>query len=138
MRTLEAEAGLDRPETYDAMAPKVAAIVGAFRDFMAAEKTSGRRLAAYGAAAKGNTFLNACGVTASDLLCVADRSPAKQGKLLPGSHLPVVAPEALAAICPDDVVILPWNIADEITAELHPLRASGCRLWVAVPELRQV
>ncbi len=69
------------------------------------------------------------------MLCVADRSPAKQGKLLPGSHLPVVAPEALAAACPDDVVILPWNLADEIAAELHPLRAAGCRLWVAMPEL---
>jgi len=138
MRALETEAGLDLPETYDSMAPKVAAIVGVFRDFVAARKSSGRRLAAYGAAAKGNTFLNACGVTASDLLCVADRSPAKQGRMLPGSHLPVVAPDVLTAIRPDDVVILPWNIADEIAEELRPLRAAGCRLWVAVPELRQL
>jgi SAM-dependent methyltransferase len=138
MRALETDAGLHRPEAYDAMAPKVAAVVGAFRDFVAAGRASGRRLAAYGAAAKGNTFLNACRVTASDILCVADRSPAKQGRLLPGSHLPVVAPDALAKICPDDVVILPWNIADEIAAELQPLRAAGCRFWVAVPELRQV
>jgi len=138
MRTLEVEAGLDRPEAYDAMAPKVAAVVGAFRKFVAAQKSSGRRLTAYGAAAKGNTFLNACGIIASDILCVADRSLAKQGRLLPGSHVPVVAPEALEKICPDDLVILPWNIADEIAAELQPLRAAGCRLWVAMPELRQV
>jgi SAM-dependent methyltransferase len=138
LRTLEAEAGLTRPETYDAMGPKVATVVESFRNFVAVQKSSGRRLAAYGAAAKGNTFLNACGITPSDILCVADRSRAKQGRLLPGSHLPVVAPEALAAAHPDDVVILPWNIADEIAAELHPLRAAGCRLWVAMPELRQV
>ena len=138
MRVVETEAGLGRPETYDAMAPKVAAIVGRFRDFVASKKESGRRLAAYGAAAKGNTFLNACAISASDMLCVADRSPAKQGKLLPGCHLPVVAPEMLEKICPDDVVILPWNIADEIAGELHPLRDAGCRLWVAVPDLREL
>ena len=95
---------------------------------------SGRRLAAYGAAAKGNTLLNSCGITASDVICVADRNPEKQGKLLPGSHIPVVSPEALAAERPDDVVILPWNLADEVAAELAPLRAAGTRLWVAVPE----
>jgi hypothetical protein len=67
------------------MGPKVAAIIRSFREFVAAEKTSGRRLAAYGAAAKGNTFLNACGVTTSNILCVADRCPAKQGRFLPGS-----------------------------------------------------
>ena len=138
LEALEAAAGLDRPEAYDAMAPKVAAVVRAFRKFVAAGKIGGRRLAAYGAAAKGNTFLNACGMTASDLVCVADRSQAKQGRLIPGSHLPVVTPEELEKIRPDDVVILPWNIADEIAAELQPLRAAGCRFWVAVPELREV
>jgi len=137
-RALEAASGLDRPETYDAMAPKVSAIVGRFRDFVTAEKKAGRRLAAYGAAAKGNTFLNACGISASDMICVADRSPAKQGKLLPGSHLPVVTPDELTEQRLDDVVILPWNIADEIAGELRPLRDAGCRLWVAVPELRKL
>jgi hypothetical protein len=136
VRAREAEAGLHRPETYDSFAPKVAHIQHGFRKFIASEHASGRRLAAYGAAAKGNTFLNSCGITANDVICVADRNPGKQGKLLPGSHIPVVSPEALAAARPDDVVILPWNLAEEVAAELAPLRAAGTRLWVAVPEPR--
>jgi C-methyltransferase C-terminal domain/Methyltransferase domain len=130
VRAREAEAGLHRPETYDSFAPKGARIQHGFREFVASEHASGRRLAAYGAAAKGNTFLNSCGITASDVICVADRNPGKQGKLLPGSHIPVVSPEALAATRLDDVVILPWNLAEEVAAELAPLRAAGTRLWV--------
>jgi hypothetical protein len=136
VRAREAAAGLHRPETYDSFAPKVARIQRGFRSFVAEQHARGRRLAAYGAAAKGNTFLNSCGITASDVICVADRNPEKQGKLLPGSHIPVVSPDALAAARPDDVVILPWNLADEVAAELAPLRAAGTRLWVAVPEAR--
>lgn len=136
VRAREAEAGLDRPETYDTFARKVAGIQRGFREFVALEHARGRRLAAYGAAAKGNTFLNSCGITAGDIICVADRNPAKQGRLLPGSHIPVVSPEALAAQRPDDVVILPWNLAEEVAAELAPLRSAGTRLWVAVPEAR--
>jgi len=138
VRAQEAEAGLHRPETYDSFAPKVARIQHGFRELVAMEHARGRRLAAYGAAAKGNTFLNSCGITASDVICVADRNPGKQGKLLPGSHIPVVSPEALAAARPDDVVILPWNLAEEVAAELAPLRSAGTRLWVAVPEARVV
>ncbi len=136
VRAQEAMAGLHRPETYDSFAPKVARIRQEFRSFVAGEHASGRRLAAYGAAAKGNTLLNCCGITAGDIVCVADRNPGKQGKLLPGSHIPVVSPEALAAARPDDVVILPWNLAAEVAAELAPLRAAGTLLWVAVPEAR--
>ncbi len=138
VRAREAAAGLHRPEAYDSFAPKVARIQQDFRHFVAAQHARGRSLAAYGAAAKGNTLLNSCGITASDVVCVADRNPEKQGKLLPGSHIPVVSPEALAAARPDDVVILPWNLADEVAAELAPLRAAGTRLWVAVPEARAV
>ncbi len=134
----ETRAGLHLPESYAAFAPKVARVQAAFRDFVRTARRSGRRLAAYGAAAKGNTLLNTCGVTAEDIACVADRSPAKQGKLLPGSHMPIVTPEALIAQRPDDVVVLPWNIADEIAAELKPLRERGTRFWVAVPRLREV
>jgi SAM-dependent methyltransferase len=136
VRAEEAAAGLGRPETYDGFGPKVTRVRRDFRDFVAARRVHGRRLAAYGAAAKGNTLLNACGITARDLICVADRNPAKQGKCLPGSHIPVVSPEALAAERPDDVLVLPWNIADEVAAELAPLRAAGTRLWVALPAPR--
>jgi SAM-dependent methyltransferase len=136
VRAQEAAAGLHCPETYDSFGPKVARIQRVFCEFVASRHARGRSLAAYGAAAKGNTFLNSCGITASDVMCVADRNPEKQGKLLPGSHIPVVSPEALAAARPDDVLILPWNLADEVAAELASLRAGGTRLWVAVPEPR--
>jgi hypothetical protein len=92
---------------------------------------------AYGAAAKGNTLLNAAGATARDIVAVADASPHKQGKLLPGSRIPVVAPQELRGLAPDDVLILPWNIA----AELRPLIAElapRARSWTAVPDMREV
>ena len=136
VRAQEQAAGLRRAEAYDSFAPKVARIREDFRAFVAAERANGRRLAGYGAAAKGNTFLNCCGITADDVICVADRNPAKQGKLLPGSHIPVVSPDQLAAAQPDDVVVLPWNIAEEVAIELAPLRAAGTQLWVAVPKAR--
>lgn len=138
VRAEEAAAGLDRPETYDNFAPRVAHVCRGFRSFLDAGRRNSRRIAAYGAAAKGVTLLNACAVGPTDLLFVADRSPAKQGRLLPGCRLPVVSPEALRAARPDDVVILPWNLADEITAELAPLRDGGARFWVAVPDMAAV
>ncbi|HUB15742.1 MAG TPA: class I SAM-dependent methyltransferase [Acetobacteraceae bacterium] len=138
VRADEAAAGLDRPETYNDFAPEVARICQSVRNFVTEQGRRGRVLAAYGAAAKGNTLLNTCGITARDVICVADRNPAKQGKLLPGSHIPVVSPEALANARPADVLVLPWNIADEIAAELAPLHAAGTRLWVLVPEPRML
>lgn len=138
VRALEAEAGLHNPARYDGFAPRVAAMCAAFRQFVGARVMEGRRVAGYGAAAKGNTLLNCCGITAGDMVCVADRNPAKQGKLLPGSRIPIVSPDALAAERPDDVVVLPWNIATEAAGELAPLRAAGTRLWLPLPEPRMV
>jgi hypothetical protein len=109
-----------------------------FRAFVAERRASGRRIAAYGAAAKGNTFLNSCGITSADIVWVADRNPVKQGKLLPGSHIPIVPPEALQRAPPDDLVILPWNIAAEVTAQLAPLRQAGTQFWTACPQMRRV
>lgn len=138
LRTMEAQAGLDRIECYQGFAERVSAVLDGLRRFIAAEQKAGRRLAAYGAAAKGNTLLNCAGVTGGDLVCIADRNPIKQGKLLPGSRVPVVSPEALAAARPDDIVILPWNIAPEIASELRELCATGTRLWTVSPELQQL
>jgi 2-polyprenyl-3-methyl-5-hydroxy-6-metoxy-1,4-benzoquinol methylase len=107
IRMLESAAGLDRTECYSGFAAKVASVQRNFRKFVAERRESGYRLAAYGAAAKGNTFLNCCGITHQDISCVADRNPTKQGRLLPGSHVPIVSPEALLEAPPDDVVILP-------------------------------
>ena len=97
----------------------------------------GRKVAAYGAAAKGNTFLNAAHITAGDFLAVADLSPSKQGRLLPGSHIPVVAPQDLLALQPDEILILPWIIAPEITAQLRGAGFKG-GLWTAIPKMRRL
>ncbi|MCF4167502.1 class I SAM-dependent methyltransferase [Zavarzinia compransoris] len=138
VRAKETAAGLDRPEAYDGFAPRVEAVRRGFLDFLAKARAEGRRVAAYGAAAKGNTFLNFCGVGAGDITLVADRNPAKQGRLLPGSHVPIVSPDELAASKPDDLVILPWNIAAEVAADMAAMKAAGCRFWIAVPEMREV
>ncbi len=127
---------LDRPEGYASLAPRVGEIIGAFRDWLAEAKGAGRTVAGYGAAAKGNTFLNVAGAGPDELSFVVDRNPEKQGRLLPGSHIPVLGPEAIAARRPDDLVILPWNIAEEVMTQEARIRDWGGRFVTAIPELR--
>jgi SAM-dependent methyltransferase len=136
LRRTEAERGLDADAFYQGFAARVAEVVQGFQAWLAAKTDMGRKVAAYGAAAKGNTFLNAARVRRGDLVAVADLSPAKQGRLLPGSHVPVVSPHDLLAMLPDEILILPWNIAPEIVGQL---RAAGFKggLWTAVPEMRR-
>jgi hypothetical protein len=136
LREREAAAGLGRIETYAGFAPRVEAVRDSFRAFLAAEKTAGRRIAAYGAAAKGNTFLNYCGTTTADIEVVFDASAAKQGRFLPGSHLPILAPADVDAVKPDDLVILPWNLKDEIMGQMARIRDWGGRFVTASPETK--
>ena len=137
VQAAEARAGLGTPAPYRGFQPLVQATIDGIRAWLGEARAAGRRVAAYGAAAKGNTFLNASGVTAAEIGLVADRSPAKQGRLLPGSRIPVVSPDELLAWRPDDVLILPWNIAPEIAAELLAVRSWGGRLLTAVPQMRE-
>ncbi|MDZ4370673.1 MAG: class I SAM-dependent methyltransferase [Phenylobacterium sp.] len=136
LRATEAAAGLDRPETYDGFTARVDAVCDSFRAFLATARDEGRAVAAYGAAAKGNTFLNHCGVTRDDIVEVYDANPAKQGRHLPGSHVPIRSPEAVRATRPDYVVILPWNLTDEITRQLAFIADWGGRFVVASPQTR--
>ena len=136
LREAEHAAGFDRIETYAGFAPKVEAVRESFRAFLAAEKAAGRRIAAYGAAAKGNTFLNYCGATTDDIVAVFDASPAKQGRFLPGSHLPILEPAAVREVRPDDLLILPWNLKDEIMGQLAFIGDWGGRFVTASPETR--
>jgi hypothetical protein len=136
VRYKERSAGLDRIEAYGGFALRVDAIGKDFTDFVTRAKSEERVIAAYGAAAKGNTFLNYCGVTADEIVCVFDRSAAKQGKLLPGSHIPVVEPERIGEVRPDYLVILPWNLEGEIRAANALLTSWGGRFVVAMPRLR--
>ncbi len=136
VRAEEAARGLDDDAFYEGFDVRVQALLEEFRSWLASARAAGRRIGAYGAAAKGNTFLNAARVTAEDIIAVADRSPKKQGRLLPGSHIPVVTPEALLRMELDDILLLPWNIGEELAQQL---RAGGFRgrILVAVPRLRE-
>ncbi len=135
LRAQEAAAGLGELDTYRRFADRVQDCRRSLRDFLAHAKREAKRVAAYGAAAKGNTLLNYCGVTREDMALVGDLNPHKQGKLLPGSHIPVVSPQALMEARPDYVLILPWNLEHEIRGQLAGIRAWGGRFVTAVPRV---
>jgi SAM-dependent methyltransferase len=94
-----------------------------------------KKILAYGAAAKGNTFLNFCQINKNQISYVADAAPTKQGKYLPGTHIKIIPPQELRTLEPDYIVILPWNIREEICLQLADLHDSGCRFVVALPQL---
>ena len=104
--------------------------------FLLEQKHAGKKVAAYGAAAKGNTLLNFAGIKPDLLPFVCDAAPSKQGKYLPGSHIPIRTPDALATARPDFVLILPWNIATEVIDQNIMLRQSGTNFVTAVPDLK--
>jgi SAM-dependent methyltransferase len=131
----EKAAGLTCLIGYKNFAKKAIDIKCAALQFLIDAHRQGKKVAGYGAAAKGNTFLNYCGIGPELLINVADRSPHKQNTLLPGSRIPVVSPEALLASKPDYVLILPWNLKEEIASELAELRSWGGRFVTAIPEL---
>jgi SAM-dependent methyltransferase len=136
VRAEESAAGLSGLPAYRQFAQRVSECRDSLLVFLAAAKREGKRVAAYGAAAKGNTLLNFCGVTPQDISFVADRNPHKQKKLLPGSHIPVVSPEELLQAKPDYVLILPWNLQEEIRSQLHGIKAWGGRFVTPVPSVR--
>jgi trans-aconitate methyltransferase len=135
LRAQEAAAGLGELDTYRRFADRVQACRRSLLDFLARARREAKRVVAYGAAAKGNTLLNFCGVTREDIALVADLNPHKQGKLLPGTHIPVVSPRALMEARPDYVLILPWNLEQEIRRQLAGIRAWGGRFLTAVPQV---
>ncbi|HEX3886177.1 MAG TPA: class I SAM-dependent methyltransferase [Phenylobacterium sp.] len=138
LREEEQAAGFDRIESYAGFAPRVEAVRASFRSFLAAEKAAGRRIAAYGAAAKGNTFLNYCGTTTDDVVAVFDASLAKQGRFLPGSHVPILPPAEVRDVRPDDLLILPWNLKDEIMGQMAFIADWGGRFVTASPETKVI
>jgi len=131
----EREAGLDRLDTYLSFEPRVREHKWAIVEFLVDERRAGRRIAAYGAPAKGNTLLNYCGVRTDLIEFTADMNPAKQGRFLPGTHIPIFAPEHIRAERPDLVLILAWNIRAEIAEQLSFVREWGGRLAVPAPSV---
>ena len=133
----ERAAGLDCAATYAGFQAAAERVKDDLLAFLIAARRAGKRVAAYGAAAKGNTLLNFAGVRPDLLAFVVDRAAAKQGRFMPGSRIPILPPEALSERHPDIVLILPWNIADEVVAE-NVAAVPSAEWWVAVPGLRRV
>lgn len=134
----EARQGMQQIDIYQSFQPRVDRIKDNFIAFLIEQKRGGKSVAAYGAAAKGVTLINYAGVKPDLLPFVCDAAPSKQGKFLPGSHIPILPPEALAQHRPDIVIILPWNIAEEVVARQSGIRTWGGRFMVAVPEMKNV
>ncbi len=136
VRADEHSAGLDGPDAYTAFADQVIGAKAALLSFCIQVRRDGRTIAGYGAPAKGNTLLNYCGIGPEFIPFTVDRSPHKQGLLLPGTHIPIRAPEAIFAAKPDYVLILPWNIAGEIAEQMAGIRDWGGRFVVPIPRVR--
>ncbi|WP_191488627.1 class I SAM-dependent methyltransferase [Pseudomonas sp. FEN] len=131
----ELAAGVKTPAFYATLAPAAERIKHGLLRFLLEAKAAGKRVVGYGAAAKGNTLLNYAGVRPDLLAWVADANPHKQGKFLPGSRIPVVSPERIEAEKPDYVLVLPWNLLQEVSQQQASVREWGGRFVVAVPEL---
>ena len=134
----ERAAGLDRIETYAAFQRSVGLAKRELLRFLISARRHGRSVVAYGAAAKGNTLLNYCGIRSDLLDYVVDRSPHKQGLYLPGSRLPIHPPERIAETRPDYVLILAWNLRDEIMRQMAHVRDWGGRFVVPIPAVRVI
>jgi SAM-dependent methyltransferase len=136
-RLLDAEArnGLNDMNIYETFQSRVEKIKDDLLLFLIDQKRAGKSIAAYGAAAKGNTLLNYAGIKPDLIAFVCDAASSKQGKFLPGSHLPILTPNALTTRKPDWVMILPWNLKDEIMRQQRGISEWGGRFFVAVPEL---
>lgn len=132
----EEAAGLRGRTVYEGFQRRIDRVRADFLAFLLEQRRAGRTVAGYGAAAKGNTLLNYCGVKGAELIrFVADLSPHKQGRFLPGSHIPVLAPAAIDEHRPDYIVIFPWNLQQEVMEQLGRVRDWGARFVVAIPEL---
>lgn len=134
----EQRAGLTQPAVYHRFAEKVAGLKSSLISYLARRKGEGYRIAAYGAPAKGNTLLNYCGIGAETIEFTVDRSPHKQNLLLPGSRIPILAPEALVERMPDYTLILPWNLASEIVSQQREYTERGGKFMVPVPHPKVV
>jgi len=134
----EEAAGLHTVAGHDGFARDVMKIKSDLLSFLIAAASDGKSVAGYGAPGKGNTLLNHCGIRSDLLEYTVDRSPVKQGKFLPGTHIPIHPPERLAQTRPDYILILPWNLREEISAQLSYVRDWGGQLVVPIPVLETI
>jgi hypothetical protein len=134
LRAREEALGYARLETYTRFEDAVRETKRRLLEVLIDAKRRGKRIAGYGAPGKGNTLLNYCGIRSDFLEFTVDRNPYKQGRFLPGTHVPILAPERLDEAKPDYILILPWNFKDEIIAQLAHARAWGAKFIVPIPE----
>ena len=132
----EIAAGLTRMETYLAFGEKVKATKRQLLSFLIEAKTQGKSIVGYGAPAKAITLLNYCGVRTDFIDYIVDRSPHKQGSFVPGTRLPILAPEKIAETKPDYLLILPWNLKEEIMTQMEMIRDWGGKFVVPIPEVQ--
>ena len=133
LRAREEAAGYTRLETYESFAEQVKETKRALLDFLIKAKRAGKQIAGYGAPGKGNTLLNYCGIRTDFLDYTVDRSPHKQGKFLPGTHIPIYSPERIRETKPDYLLILPWNLKDEIMKQNEYIREWGGQFVAPIP-----
>ena len=134
----EEDKGMDKLAYYDHFQQKAFKVKLALIEFLIEQKKAGKKVAAYGAAAKGNTLLNYCGIKNDMIEFVVDASPHKQNKFLPASHIPVVEEEQLKQGKPDYIIILPWNLKEEIIGQLSYVRDWGAKFVIPIPELQVI
>jgi SAM-dependent methyltransferase len=131
----ERDVGYDTLEAHFSFAPRVMHTKWRLVEFLVDQRRQGRRVVGYGAPGKGNTLLNYCGIRTDLLEYTVDRNPYKQGQFLPGTHIPIRHPEALEQDRPDDILILPWNLKEEIVGQLSYTRDWGARFIVPIPQV---
>jgi 2-polyprenyl-3-methyl-5-hydroxy-6-metoxy-1,4-benzoquinol methylase len=135
LRAREAEAGIETLTYYAEFESRVRETKRKLLEFLIEAKRAGKRVVGYGAPGKGNTLLNYCGIRTDFLDFTVDRSPHKHGKFLPGTHIPILLPDQIAATQPDYVLILPWNLKTEIMSQLAGIREWGGKFVVPIPEV---
>lgn len=138
LRDRELKSGYASLDLYKSFAERVMATKRDVLSFLIEAKRQGKSVAGYGAPAKGNTLLNYCGIRSDMISYTVDRSPHKQGQYLPGTHIPVFAPDKITETKPDYVVILPWNLKDEIINQMAHIRQWGGKFVVFIPQVKVI
>lgn len=138
LRSREETAGMRDPQYYESFGARVEETKRKLLQFLIEARRAGSSIACYGAPGKGNTLLNYCGIREDFVSFTVDRNPRKQGRFLPGTHIPIFHPDRIDEAKPDYLLVLPWNLADEIMSQMSHIRAWGGRFVVPIPEARVV
>lgn len=138
LKNREIEAGVNRIEYYRCFGEKVIETKFKLLDFLISAKRRGKTIVGYGAPGKGNTLLNYCGIRGDFIDFTVDRNPYKQGKFLPGTHIPIFAPEKIDETRPDYILILPWNFKDEIMSQMAHIREWGGKFLIPIPQVKVI